>query len=183
MTEDEALVRAAQAGDAAAFEQVLERHYDTIYRFAYKWCGNRADAEDVTQQSCLKLARSLASFRFESAFTSWLYRLVINCARDWMRVQSRHAADTDVDDPVLSLSNSTENHVEQDAYMWQLIQRLDAMPDGIKETILLVHAEGLTHGEAARILDVKESTVSWRLHEFRKRYRLSAEQGGTCEQL
>ena len=183
MTEDEAQLRAAQAGDTQAFEQVLERHYDTMYRFAYKWCGNRADAEDVTQQACLKLARSLASFRFESAFTSWLYRLVINCARDWMRVQNRHAADNNADDTVLPPSNSTENPVEHDAYLWQLLRRLDAMPDGIKETILLVHAEGLTHGEAARVLQVKESTVSWRLHEFRKRYRLSADQGGTCEQL
>ena len=85
MTGDKALIRAAQGGDAQAFEQLLEAHYDTMYRFAYKWCGNRADAEDVTQQSCLKLARALDSYRFESAFTSWLYRVVINCARDWSR--------------------------------------------------------------------------------------------------
>ena len=69
MADDEALIRAAQAGDAQAFEQLLERHYETLYRFAYKWCGNRADAEDVTQQACVKLARALASYRFESTFT------------------------------------------------------------------------------------------------------------------
>ena len=180
MTDDETLIRAAQAGDGEAFEQLLERYYDTLYRFAYKWCGNRADAEDVTQQACLKLARSLDSFRFESAFTSWLYRVVVNCARDWGRAQGRHAHPEE--DPDVLTEEVTQVDVEHEAYLWQLLQRLEAMPEGIKETILLVHAEGMTHAEAAEILDVKESTVSWRLHEFRKHHRLSVDQGGICEQ-
>ena len=181
MTDDEALIRAAQAGDPEAFEQLLERQYDTLYRFAYKWCGNRADAEDVTQQACLKLARSLGSYRFESAFTSWLYRVVVNCARDWERSQGRHhkpgIKHAEMDNEPTAAGSSVEYRV----YLWQLLHKLDALPEGIKETLLLVHAEGLTHGEAARILEVKESTVSWRLHEFRKHYRLSIDQGGLCE--
>jgi RNA polymerase sigma factor (sigma-70 family) len=178
VTEDEALIREAQAGDGRAFEQLLERHYETLFRFAYKWCGNRADAEDVTQQACIKLSRSLAQFRFESAFTSWLYRVVINCARDWARSQQRH-----VSQPIESASEvvSESPSVEQQVYLWQLLHRVDALPDGIKETLLLVHAEGLTHSEAAKVLDVKESTVSWRLHEFRKQYSLSQEQGGISD--
>ncbi len=180
MTDDEALIRAAQAGDGEAFEHLLERYYDTLYRFAYKWCGNRADAEDVTQQACLKLARSLGSFRFESAFTSWLYRLVINCGRDWRRAQNREC---EPGGKAGSLAEQgPEADIEHRAYLWQLLQRLEAMPEGIKETILLVHAEGLTHAEAAEVLEIKESTVSWRLHEFRKQNRLSVDQGGTCEQ-
>ena len=177
MTDDEALIRAAQAGDAQAFEQLLEIHYDTVYRFAYKWCGDRADAEDVTQQVCLKLARALASYRFESAFTSWLYRVVINCARDWARSEGRHVAE-----PESAVEpRSDGSSVEHMAYLWQLLHKLDALPEGLKETLLLVHGEGLTHGEAARVLDVKDSTVSWRLHEFRKRYSLSLNEGGLCD--
>ncbi len=178
MTEDEALIRGAQAGDAQAFEQLLERHYDTLFRFAYKWCGNRADAQDITQQACIKLSRSLGQFRFESAFSSWLYKIVINCARDWARSQARHASQPlDMAEDVASETVSVERQV----YLWQLLHQLDALPEGIKETLLLVHAEGLTHGEAARVLDVKESTVSWRLHEFRKQYSLAMEQGGLNE--
>jgi RNA polymerase sigma-70 factor (ECF subfamily) len=175
VTDDEALIRGAQAGDARAFEQLLERHYDTLFRFAYKWCGNRPDAEDVTQQACIKLSRSLGQFRFESAFTSWLYRVVINCARDWARSQDRHASQ-----PMETVDEMAGEgpSVERQVYLWQLLHQLDALPEGIKETLLLVHAEGLTHGEAAKVLDVKESTVSWRLHEFRKQYSLSPEQGG-----
>lgn len=179
MTDDEALIRAAQAGDANAFERLLERHYDTLYRFAYKWCGNRADAEDVTQQTCLKLARALQSYRFESAFTSWLYRVVVNCAKDWARQQGRHAGASCEETGVVE--EATSNVVERQAYLWQLLHKLDALPEGIKETLLLVHAEGLSHGEAALILGIKESTVSWRLHEFRKHYRLAFDQGGLSE--
>jgi RNA polymerase sigma-70 factor (ECF subfamily) len=178
--DDEALIRAAQAGDAEAFEQLLERHYDTVYRFAYKWCGDRADAQDVTQQVCLKLARALASYRFESAFTSWLYRVVINCAKDWARSEDRHVAAPEGGEAIDEYRQGGDT-VEHLAYLWQLLHRLDALPEGLKETLLLVHGEGLTHGEAARVLEVKDSTVSWRLHEFRKRYSLSLNEGGLCD--
>ena len=176
MTDDEALIRAAQAGDGAAFEQLLERHYDTLYRFAYKWCGSRADAEDVTQQACMKLARSLDQYRFEAAFTSWLYTVVVNCAKDWARSQGRHsAAPLETEGTVAEEAATASDGVEHLAFLRQLLQRLDGLPEGIKETLLLVHAEGMTHGEAAAVLGVKESTISWRLHEFRKQHRLTLE--------
>ena len=83
---DEALIRRAQGGDATSFAELLDLHYDTIYRFAWKWCGHAANAEDIAQLACMKLATSLTQFRFQAAFTSWLYRLVISCAQDWQRV-------------------------------------------------------------------------------------------------
>lgn len=181
MTDDEALIRAVQAGDAQAFEQLLERHYDMLYRFAYKWCGNRADAEDVTQQTCLKLSSVLASYRFESAFSTWVYRVVINCAKDWARAQGRDAIQKREGSGPVQEPVSVSDGVEHQVYIWQLLHQVEALPEGIKETLLLVYAEGLTHREAASVLDVKESTVSWRLHEFRKQYRPSLDQGGLRE--
>ena len=178
MSGDEALIRAAQAGDADAFEHLLDRHYTTVYRFAFRWCGNRDDAEDVTQQVCLKLAHALGSYRFESAFTSWLYRVVINCARDWARGERRHASQAVDDSGGLEVMDGSEVSVEHLVYLRQLLHQLDNLPEGIKETILLVHGEGLTHSEAAKVLQVQDSTVSWRLHEFRKQYRLAVEAGG-----
>ena len=168
MSED-ALIKQAQNGDARAFEELLGIHYDTLFRFAYKWCGNREDAEDVTQQACMKLARSIDQFRFDAAFTSWLYRLVINCAKDWSKSQKRHHGQDDIEDHTeIESVNSTESNV----LAWQVLSQLDSLPDGIKETILLVHAEGLSHREAADALGVKESTISWRLHEVRKSLNL-----------
>ncbi len=177
---DDAQIRAAQAGDADAFEALLEAHYDTLYRFAYKWSGNQADAEDITQQACIKLAGALSSYRFESAFTTWLYRVVVNCAKDWARAQGRHVGE-ELEPAVEQGAGASADEsadVEHHVFLRQLLERLDDLPEGIRETLLLVHAEGLTHGEAAAVLDVKESTVSWRLHEFRKRYRLALDGGG-----
>ena len=169
-----AQIRAAQAGDGRAFEGLLENCYDIIYRFAYRWCGNRSDAEDITQLACIKLAQSLGQFRFEAAFTSWLYRLVINCAKDWYKSQNRHQHG-DIDEwiePEAAADQAAENGI----YLQQVLHLLDQLADGFKETALLVHGEGLTHAEAAEILQLKESTVSWRLHEIRKQLQLLQQQ-------
>jgi RNA polymerase sigma-70 factor (ECF subfamily) len=148
-----------------SFEALLNRYYDLVYRFAYKWCGNTADAEDITQQVCIKLARNLIQYRFESAFSSWLYRMVINCAKDWYKSQRRHQSDdlSLIDEPI-----SSSDHAATYVYLGQILLLLEKMADGFKETALLVYAEGLTHAEAAKILAIKETTVSWRLHEIRK---------------
>jgi len=91
--DDPALIRRAQSGDAAGFAELVDLHYDTIYRFAWRWCGHTANAEDIAQLACIKLAASLTQYRFQSAFTSWLYRLVVTCALDWQRAQQRAPGD------------------------------------------------------------------------------------------
>ncbi|PUA29151.1 MAG: RNA polymerase subunit sigma-24 [Cellvibrio sp. 79] len=172
------LIRTAQNGDATAFEQLLTGCYDQVFRFAFRWCGNRADAEDVTQLACIKLAQSLGQFRFEASFSSWLYRLVINCAKDWHRGQQRHQHDD-----LERLENEVQHdkRAETGIYLQQILQLLDSLAEGFKETALLVHAEGLTHAEAATVLQVKESTVSWRLHEIRKQLQHLQQGDGSWE--
>ena len=61
-----------------------------MFKMAFKWCGNRADAEDITQNACIKLARALKTYEHKAAFTTWLYRLVINTAIDMKRHEKRH---------------------------------------------------------------------------------------------
>jgi RNA polymerase sigma-70 factor, ECF subfamily len=158
------LIRRAQGGDVASFAELLDLHYDTIYRFAWRWCGHRTNAEDIAQQSCIKLAASLARFRFQAAFTSWLYQLVISCARDWQRAQQRHEHDALPDNEPTADAARTEDYI----YLAQLLDQLDELGEGMKETALLVHAEGLSHAEAGAILGVSESTISWRVHAIRK---------------
>jgi RNA polymerase sigma-70 factor (ECF subfamily) len=159
------LIRRAQDGDVASFAELVDLHYDTIYRFAWKWCGHRPNAEDIAQQACMKLAASLARFRFQAAFTSWLYQLVISCARDWQRAQQRHEHDTlPENEPIAGDAGRTEDYI----YLTQLLEQLDQLGEGMKETALLVHAEGLSHAEAGAILGVAESTISWRVHAMRK---------------
>ena len=159
----EALIRRAQSGDATAFAELLDLYYDTIYRFAWKWCRHPVNAQDIAQQACIKLAGSLAQYRFQAAFKSWLYRVVITCAQDWQRRQHEAVEGAPAVEP------STDGTQTEDLiYIGQLLGQLERLGEGMKETALLVHAEGLSHAEAGEVLGVSESTISWRIHTIRK---------------
>ncbi len=167
--DESALIRAAQGGDSRAFEQLLDERYSTIYRFAHKWCGNTCDAEDVAQQACIKIARNLKQFNHESKFSTWLYRLVINCAKDWQRQQQRHISDGPSFDDSEEVSKHVEDKTDIAVYLSQLLAWVELLGSEFKETLLLVFGEGLSHSEAAKVLNVKESTVSWRIHNVRNK--------------
>ena len=175
MSPDIETLKLAQSGDRAAFGQVVDVCYDSIFRFAMKYTGHRQDAEDVAQQACIKLAKSIGTYRFESAFTSWLYQLVLNCARDWSRQQSRHHADEFVEEHGESENDASG---ESRVYLHQLLSRVEIMGEGFREALVLVVGEGMNHAEAAQLLGVKESTVSWRLHEIRKKLASAKVQEG-----
>lgn len=162
--DEQDLIRRAQQGDAASFARILDLYYDTIFRFAWRWCRHRANAEDIAQLACIKLAASLAQYRFQAAFTSWLYRLVVSCAQDWQRSQRRHEGDAIAAEP----AGVEEPRTEDQIYLTQVLQEIGELGEGMRETALLVHAEGLSHAEAGAVLGVSESTISWRVHAIRK---------------
>lgn len=157
-----ALIRAAQSGSREDFARLIENHYDLMFRFAMKYAGHRADAEDITQQACIKVGRFIGQFRFESAFSTWLYRLVINCARDWYK-RRREVGVEEHPEPF------EESSGEVMVQLGELMLQIEAMGEGFRDAVVLVLGEGLTHSEAAEVLEVKESTVSWRIHEVRNR--------------
>lgn len=167
---DKQLIAKARAGNAKAFEDLVNKYYGVMFKMAFKWCGNPNDAEDITQDACIKLARGLDGFKGNSAFTSWLYRLVINAGKDWYKKHNRHPSGSDGLETVPSNSKS-----EEQLYAKQVLEAVQQLPEGEKEALILVMSEGLSHKEAAIILDIKESTVSWRIHEARK--KLSAQFG------
>ncbi|MFQ5561489.1 MAG: RNA polymerase sigma factor, partial [Nitrospinota bacterium] len=86
---DTELVRQSISGSEEAFENLLNRHYGMIFRVAYKWCGIKEDAEDIAQEVCIKLGESIRGFKFEAAFSSWLYRVTMNSAKDYYRSRNR----------------------------------------------------------------------------------------------
>ncbi|VUD64356.1 ECF RNA polymerase sigma-E factor [Thalassocella blandensis] len=193
MEQEQSLIKAAQAGDQNAFGQLLNARYDTIYRFALKWCGSVSDAEDITQQACIKLGKGIGQYRGDAAFTTWLYRLVINCAKDWQRTQARHSSDdreslavTAYESAALEVGGvtgeETSGHAAEAAlYLQQVLQQVSKLGEGFKETLVLVFGEGMNHAEAAEVLGIKESTVSWRIHQVRKHLNLLNAEGGNYE--
>ena len=167
---DKKLLQRAQAGDSDAFGQVVDLCYEQIFRFAVKYTGHRQDAEDVAQLACIKLATAITSYRFEAAFSSWLYTLVLNCARDWYRQQQRDSR-RDVWDGSQSEYGDVpvQGGEESVIYLRQVLAQVQSMGEEFFDTLVLVAGEGLSHKAVADLLGVKESTVSWRIHEIRKR--------------
>jgi RNA polymerase sigma-70 factor (ECF subfamily) len=177
MTErdDEELICAAQAGDRPAFAALLERHYGLMFKVAWKWCGVREDAEDIAQDASIKLAQSLHGFMFEAAFTTWLYRIVINAAKDYYKAKNRrNARELPLYDDAVHLSE--EMSPEEQLGQKDVLKAIAALPETLRETVVLVCWQGLSHKEAADILTCSEGTVSWRVHEARKKIAEAMEQ-------
>jgi RNA polymerase sigma-70 factor (ECF subfamily) len=164
---DQILVQRSVAGDRAAFAELVGRHYDLIYRVAFKWCGNQADAEDIAQTVCMKLGKAIRSFDARSAFSSWLYRVTLNAVRDHHRADKSRR---NRDDAAAELAETAVDP-EPDDTMDELWAAVAELPEKQRDAVLLIYSEGRSHAEAASILDCAESTVSWHVHEAKKRLK------------
>lgn len=166
---DAELVRLAHDGDRAAFGELVERHYEFVHRVAWRWCGNTADAEDIAQEVCARLGRAIRDYRGGSAFTTWLYAMTLNAARDMQRKTAREAAKT-LAFGVHALVAGTGAPAPEDPAerLWAAVRQL---PDKQRDAVLLVYGEGLSHGDAAEAMAIAETTVSWHIHEAKKRLR------------
>lgn len=175
MDRDEAaLIGRAAQGEGAAFAALLDMHYPAIFRMAYHLCGQREDAEDITQIACLKVAQNIATFRRDAKFTTWLYSIVLNSFRDWADLAVNKARRVPLD----GLENrlAANDDPERNAQANEALRRLDILQPEERETLVLVFAHGFSHKEAAAALGCAESTVSWRVHEARR--KLSAQEEG-----
>ena len=170
---DEILARRAVAGDRNAFSDLLERHYGLIYRVAARMLGDGVEAEDLAQDVCVGLVTRLASYGGQSRFTTWLYRVVVNAARDAMRRNATRRRNEQEFAEQDGLGDRQIGIGGEDS-VW-LQQVLGQLSDELRTTVILVLAEGLRHGEAGKILGVSEATVSWRLHQVRKQLRRQTE--------
>jgi len=164
-----ALVVRAQNGDSLAFGELIENHYDLIHRTAWKWCGNRTDAEDIAQDVCVKLGAAIAGFDGRSAFSSWVYRITLNAVRDLQRAGQRRGRHADAYAEVTPDMHPAEQEAAATStQLWAAVRRL---PEKQRDAVLLVYAEELSHAEAAEIMGIKEATVSFHVHEARKTLR------------
>ncbi len=173
-TSDGALIGRAVEGDRAAFAMLVERHYDFVFRVALRWCGDRANAEDITQEVCVRLAKAVRNFKGESRFTTWLYALTINAARDLTRKVKREAVKAEAwgtHNQLFGEAERADDEEQRAAALWRLVQQL---PDKQRDAVLLVYGEGLSHGDTSDVMGCAETTVSWHIHEAKKRLKTLA---------
>lgn len=173
---DRDLALAAAGGTRVALAALLDRHYDRIHRLAWRLTGSRADAEDVAQEVCIKLATAIRGFRGESEVATWIWRIAYNAATDLLRQRQRTTVLGPsemmplVDAAVAGAGgqwSSPEARDEGDR-LWAAVRRLSGQQ---QEAVLLVYGDGKSHAEAALALSCSEKTVSWHLHEARKRLK------------
>jgi len=160
------LLSLAKVGDQAAFQQLLERHYQLIYNIAYRFTGHSEDAEDITQDVCLALADKIKSFRGNARFKTWLYTVVMNTCRDAYRKQHKQQAKL-LDYSELEQQLRATKVDNRQKITW-LYRQMAQLKEPLRMTAFLVLAEDLSHAEVAKVLACSESTVSWRMFQLRK---------------
>ncbi|MEO0393296.1 MAG: RNA polymerase sigma factor [Pseudomonadota bacterium] len=165
---DDELVARAVTGNRDAFAMLINRHYDRIYRLAYGWSGDQAAAEDATQDVVVKLATAITKFEGRSQFTTWLHRLVMNHLHDKARAKKRRRIDPGVVFEDLQIA-AEDVPADRQAAASQAMKAVNALPQKLREAVILVYWQGLTHEAAGAVLGCKGGTVSWRLNEAKTR--------------
>jgi RNA polymerase sigma-70 factor, ECF subfamily len=171
-TADETLATAAAAGDRAAFGLLLERHYDRIFGLSFRLTGNRAEAEDLTQDICAALPVKLRGWRAEAKFSTWLYRVTVNACHDQRRRAATRAKASDGWGD-WEIARQDEIAVEREAMDW-LTGAMSRLPPELRDTVALVLGEEMTQGEAAAVVGLSEGTIAWRMSEVKKKLRAMA---------
>jgi len=172
---DEQWLILAKKGDRSAYEKLLKKYYGTIYQVAYRFTGHSADAEDVTQDVCEKLASTIHAYRGEAQFKTWLYTIIVHTCLDIHRKHNCQQAQLN-NYLAFEVLNRAVNHDNGLQVAW-LYRELAKLKEPFKETAFLVLAEDLSHAEASRIMGCSESTVSWRMHEIRGKLKALVEGG------
>ena len=164
--EDEVLVRRAQEGSERAFEQLYRRHVGRVYALCMRLCGNVSLAEELTQDAFVRAWERLETFRHDSAFSSWLYRLTVNVVLGDMRSRQRRAAKLA---EVQSMTGSHPSGQEQSPQRrLDLEAAIAQLSDGARRVFVLHDVEGYKHDEIADLMGIEPGTSKAHLHRARK---------------
>jgi RNA polymerase sigma-70 factor, ECF subfamily len=158
------VVRRAQAGDLAAFEELVRTCQPDAWRFAFHLTRDRTMADDVTQESFVRAYRSLRTFRGVSKFTSWLLRIVHNCAADARRRAGRDRALAERATAARQGEAAPARDVEE---RMRLAAAIDQLAPKFREPFVLIEVLGYDYREASAILGVPTGTLKSRMHRAR----------------
>ncbi len=165
--DDLTLVVRAQEGDVRAFETLARRHQAALYRLAVRVMGDHAEAEDALQEALLDAWRRIDRFRGDSAFSTWMYRVVTN--RCIAILRKRRPLPVDEVGDHIPAPDSPERSAEADASMAALGVALQGLSDDLRICWVLREMEGLGYTEIAEITGASEDAVRGRIHRARTR--------------
>ncbi len=163
-----------QCGTDQLFRQLVHDHRKRLHRFIHKHIGNTSDAEDLTQQAFLEAARTYASFRGESALSTWLYGIAMNLTRNYLSRDPQRKYAFEGEQALEEMATDSADPADEIAgrQTLQALQReLADLPDEMREVLLLVALEEFSYEEAAVMLSVPVGTVRSRVSRARSRLR------------
>jgi RNA polymerase sigma-70 factor (ECF subfamily) len=177
---DEDLVARARTQDFAAFEELVDRYEDKIFRLAFRFVRNETEAKEIVQDTFLLVWRKLDTFKGDSQFGSWLYRVATNTALMRLRAQRRHPEISTEELPVDYLDNygqlpaagenwakRPDDELQSDELRRRIQKAVDELPEIYRTVFLIRDVEGLSTEETAEVLEISIPTVKTRLHRAR----------------
>src|SRR3990167_3660180 len=175
---DRQLVERAQRGDKHAFELLVSKYQRKLSRLLSRFVKDQAEVEDVTQEAFVKAYRALASFRGDSAFYTWLYRIGINTAKNHLASPGRRVptstnydsatAQAFDDSDQLRDLNTPENLLMSKQIAQTVNQSMDRLPEELRAAIMLREIEGMSYEDIAKIMDCPIGTVRSRIFRARE---------------
>jgi RNA polymerase sigma-70 factor (ECF subfamily) len=174
---DHGVLRKAQRGDERAFSFIVRAYQIPVYNYVLRMVGDRALAEDLTQEVFLRVFQGLPRFSLRSKFTTWLFQVTKNRVLDELRATERRPrAVVDLDDiPPLEVVDAPFERLEAIDGVWRAVEQLSV---DLKMALLLRDVVGLSYSEIADSLEVTLSTVKWRIWKAREEVQLSLAREG-----
>ncbi len=171
------IIRSVLRGNVNDFEKLVTAYEKNVYSLALRMVGDPEDAADMTQETFIKAYRSLSSFRGDSKFSSWLYRIASNVCLDFLRSRSRHPqvslSSSDEDDRTAfelpDMSRNPEEQLMKKLGMEAVRRGLEQLPEQQRQILVLRELGGLSYAELAQTLGLEEGTVKSRIFRARKR--------------
>lgn len=174
---DAALVKRVQEGDTSAYNVLVIKYQHRVVEIANRYVNNRSDASDVAQEAFIKAYKAINSFRGDSTFYTWLYRITVNCAKSFLDSNQKHRYNVDVDAPdfeaqdtqgVLTSHDSPDSILESDELRETILKAFAALPKDLRRAITLREVEGMSYEEIARIMQTPIGTVRSRIFRARQ---------------
>jgi RNA polymerase sigma-70 factor (ECF subfamily) len=174
---DQALVERVQAGDKSAFDVLVARYQHKVIKLVMRYVRDQADALDVSQEAFLKAYRALPRFRGDSAFYTWLYRISINTAKNYLVAARRRPLEYDLDlqDPEqydlhgrLKDIDTPEAEVLTEEIREAVNQAIEALPEDLRTAIMLRELEGMSYEDIATTMECPVGTVRSRIFRARE---------------
>jgi len=173
---DELLVKRSKGGDLDAFDELVRRYQGKVYTVAYRFMGNHADAGDLAQEAFIRVFQALSSFRGDSSFATWIYRIASNVCRDELRKQQRQKK-VSLDEMIsqnggspllVSGDPSPQEQLERIELRDQVQRHLNELSGDHRLILVMRDIQGLSYEEIASALDCSVGTIKSRLSRARQ---------------